>query len=478
MLLRQLFDPYLAQYAYLIGCQRTGEAMIIDPERDSERYRAEAAANGLRITAVAETHIHADFVSGAAEFAADPSVTLYLPGQGGPDWTYQWPGGRAHTYYLQHGDVFHVGNIRFEALHTPGHTPEHVSYLVTDEGGGANEPIALATGDFLFVGDVGRPDLLESAAGVLGAMEPSARQLQVSLVERLAGLGDHLQILPGHGAGSACGKALGAVPTSTLGYERKFNRPLRQAQNDPEGFVAEILRGQPEPPPYFAMMKRVNRDGIRVTGEVPAVRHLSAEEAQNLLAAGDVRVLDTREDRAEFARGHLPGAVQVPLRGPFFSAGAGSYTAAGQQILLVAPNENEARLAMLQLYRIGLDEVAGWLSLEEWVAAGASLQQAERVDFADFSPDQARAEGTILDVRSASEFAEGHLEGALSIPYTRLRLRLSELPRERTLFVHCGTGKRAALAASFLRAEGFRAVHVDGVCAECDRIAEAQGITH
>jgi hydroxyacylglutathione hydrolase len=478
MLLRQLFDPYLAQYAYLIGCQRTGEAILIDPERDIARYQAEAAANGLRITAVAETHIHADYVSGAAEFAALPEVRLYLPGEGGPDWSYQWPGGRAHTHYLQHGDVFHVGNIRFEALHTPGHTPEHVSFLMTDEGGGANEPMALATGDFVFVGDVGRPDLLESAAGQVGAMEPSAWALQKSLSERLRQLPDHLQILPGHGAGSACGKALGAVPTSTLGYERKFNQPLRQALQNPTAFVAEILRGQPEPPPYFALMKRVNRDGIRVTGEVPQIQPLGLPEARALASQPDLRILDTREDRAEFARCHVPRAVQVPLRGPFFSAGAGSYTAEGQPILVVAPDQSSADLAMLQLYRIGLDAVVGWISFEEWTKAGGPSQQAERIDFAEFSPEAARQAGLILDVRSSLEFSAGHLEGAISIPYTRLRVRLHELPKDRKLFVHCGTGKRAALAASFLRAEGFQAVHVDGVCAECDRIASRQGITH
>jgi len=154
MFLRQFFDPYLAQYAYLVGCQRSGEALIIDPERDIEQYREVAAANGLRITAVAETHIHADFVSGGAEFAADPSVHLYLSAEGGPDWTYQWPGKRENTHYLKHGDTFCVGNIQVEAVHTPGHTPEHLSFLMTDLGGGADEPIALATGDFLFVGDV------------------------------------------------------------------------------------------------------------------------------------------------------------------------------------------------------------------------------------------------------------------------------------------------------------------------------------
>jgi hydroxyacylglutathione hydrolase len=172
---------------------------------------------------------------------------------------------RAEHPAPQERDSFMVGNIRVEAIHTPGHTPEHLSYLITDLGGGADQPIALASGDFVFVGDVGRPDLLESAAGKKGATEPAARQLQESLHNRLTPFADFLQILPGHGAGSACGKELGAVPTTTLGYERRFNGALKLALNDPEAFIKHILAGQPEPPLYFATMKRVNRDGIGVT---------------------------------------------------------------------------------------------------------------------------------------------------------------------------------------------------------------------
>lgn len=476
MFLRQLFDPYLAQYAYLVGCQRTGEALIIDPERDISRYTDLASKNGLRITAVAETHIHADFVSGGREFAADPEVRLYLSAEGGPDWSYQWPGDRPNTFLLRHGDSFSVGNIRVEAVHSPGHTPEHLSFLITDLGGGADSPIALATGDFLFVGDVGRPDLLESAAGHKGVMEPSARTLQVSLAERLAPFSDFLQILPGHGAGSACGKALGAVPTTTLGYERLFNRPLRMAQSDASGFVGEILRGQPEPPPYFATMKRVNRDGIAVTGGVPPIRHLSPEEARALCADQTVIILDSRSEA--FADGHLPRSIHVPLHGPFFSSGAGSYAAEGEQLLVVAVDRAAADLAALQLYRIGLDGYLGWVSFTEWQQSGAPTEASKRVMFPSFDAAKAGEEGVILDVRTSSEFAEGHLDGAISIPYTRLRTRLSEVPTGKTIYVHCGSGKRASLATSYLRSKGYDAVHIDGVCAECERIANAQGITH
>ncbi len=478
MFLRQIFDPYLAQYAYLIGCQRTGEAIVIDPERDIKQYQELARANNLRLTAVAETHIHADFVSGAQELAADPEMKVFVSGEGAPDWTSRWAEGRPNTTILHDGDTFRVGNIVLQAVHTPGHTPEHISFLITDEGGGADAPMALITGDFLFVGDVGRPDLLESAAGQVGVKEPSARQLQESLTRTLSSLADFVQVLPAHGAGSACGKALGAVPISTLGYERRFNRPFRQALEDAGGFVQEILRGQPEPPPYFATMKRVNRDGVRVTGGLPTVRHLDFAEAQALVTDPAVAILDARDSREEFSKAHVPRALYVPLHGPFFSAGAGSYVHETQPIVLLVENDADAQLAATQLYRIGLDGLRGWISTGEWAANGGQMVGAARVDFRDFDAAQARKEGVILDVRTSAEFADGHIEEAISIPYTRLRERIAEVPRGRKLFVHCGSGNRAAVAASYLNSLGYEAVHIDGVCAECERIAEAHQITH
>ena len=263
MLLRQITDPSLAQNAYLIGCPRSGEAIVIDPERDVDRYLALAAENGLRLTAVAETHIHADYLSGARELLERHGAIAYLSAEGGPDWQFEWAKGHPNARFLRDGDTFKIGNIELKALLTPGHTPEHLSFLVTDLGGGADEPIALLSGDFIFVGDVGRPDLLESAAGQIGAREPAARTLYASL-RRTRELPGHLQILPAHGAGSACGKALGAVPVSVLDYERRFNGALREALDGPKAnFVNDILSGQPEPPLYFARMKRDNRRGRR-----------------------------------------------------------------------------------------------------------------------------------------------------------------------------------------------------------------------
>ena len=478
MLLRQIFDPQLAQYAYLLGCQQSENALIIDPERDIDRYRELAEENQLRISAVAETHIHADFVSGAREFADDPRIDLYLSGEGGPDWTYRWPERRPNTHFLKHGDQFMIGKIRVEAVHTPGHTPEHLSYLITDLGSGADRPIALVTGDFVFVGDVGRPDLLESAVAVKGTMESSARQLQDSLRDRLEGFADYLQLLPAHGAGSACGKALGAVPTSTLGYERRFNSALKLALNDGAAFVKDILSGQPDPPLYFATMKWVNRDGIAVTRGVPKPPHLNSGEFSGAIEGDRVQVLDTRDDRKVFDASHVARAIHAPLRSPFFSATAGSYLAADDWILLVLERAADADLAMRQLYRIGLDHVRGWITAEEAKTGGLFVEQEERIDFPDFRPEKALEQGAIIDVRTSAEFQRGHLEGAISFPYTRLKERLGELPKNKRLFIHCGSGRRASLAASFLRSTGFDAVHIDGTCAECERIAAKEGVAH
>jgi hydroxyacylglutathione hydrolase len=357
MFLKQISDPALAQYSYLIGCQRTGEAVVVDPERDIDRYQEIAKHEGLKITAVAETHIHADFVSGAREFAAaDPSIKLYLSEEGGTNWQSEWAKALPGYHPLHDGDSFKIGNIELQAVHTPGHTPEHMIYLVTDHGGGANEPIAMLSGDFLFVGDAGRPDLLEQAAGLEGTQEQGARALYKSL-RKVSELPCHLQVLPAHGAGSACGKALGSIPNSTFGYEEKFNPALKLALNESEeAFVNFILSGQPEPPAYFANMKHVNKVGPTVLGELPKARLLRLDEILPRLNKPDFVVLDTRS-RGEFLEGHLRGSLFTPPEK--FSDFAGSFLAPGQEILIVAADIATAQDCVRQLVRIGFDRIAG-----------------------------------------------------------------------------------------------------------------------
>jgi len=466
MFLRQFFDPHLAQYSYLLGCQRTGEAIIIDPLRDVDQYQAVAAENGLRLTAVAETHIHADFVSGAAELAADPAVKVLVSAEGGPDWQSEWTAGRDNVVRLRHGDVFLVGNLEFRAVHTPGHTPEHMTYLVTDHGGGADEPMAAFTGDFIFVGDVGRPDLLESAAGVAGAMEPSARRLYHSLRE-FAARPDWLQILPAHGAGSACGKALGAVPGSTLGYEKRFNPALHQALTKSEDdFVASILEDQPEPPAYFASMKHVNKAGPAVTGPLSATPVLTMAEVVNRSADSGVVVLDTRGDRQAWLTSHLRGSLHTPPAK--FSDFAGSWLRPEDGVILLVEDPAHAGDFVRQLLRMGFDLVLGAAPVSALPEAGSALVTTPSPRFAELPSLLAGAAPPhVLDVRRAAEFRAGHLRGAQNIAHTRLRVRLDEVPADRPVAVHCASGVRAVGAASVLERAGRQVLCVNDAWANC-----------
>ena len=461
MFLRQITDSSLAQNAYLIGCQRSGEALLVDPERDLDRYFEVARDNDLRITAVAETHIHADYLSGARELVECHGATAWLSAEGGPDWQFEWAKGHPQARFLKHGDVFHVGNIEIKALLTPGHTPEHLSFLVTDRGGGADEPVVFLTGDFIFVGDVGRPDLLESAAGQAGVMEPSARTLYQSL-RATVDIPDHVQILPAHGAGSACGKSLGAVPVSVMGYERKFNAAFREALTaTEEDFVKHILAGQPEPPLYFARMKRDNRLGPSLLpgGNLPEPARVSKSQLGEWI--GKAAILDLREDRAAFAAGHLKGALFSPLAGGRLPVAAGSYVAEDERILLVVEPASQVDEAVRQLVRIGLDRVDGWIPADEALSAADWVVSYPRI-----VPSELPEMAAVLDVRRADEYESSHVIGAKHVAYTRLAARLDEVPAASPLYIHCAGGTRAAIAAAYLASRGRTVVHVDGSFSE------------
>ncbi len=458
MFFRQVFDPSLAQYAYLVGCQKTREAVVIDPERDVDRYLEIAAAEGLRLTAATETHIHADFLSGARELA-ERGLTVYLSDEGGDGWRYGWAKNEGYDVrLLRDGDAFSVGNVELRAMHTPGHTPEHLSFKIIDHGGGAREPLGIASGDFVFVGDLGRPDLLESAVGVAGTREPSARRLYDSL-PRFLELPDYLQVWPGHGAGSACGKALGAVPMSTVGYERRHNAALLAADGGEASFVESILEGQPEPPLYFARMKRLNRDGPPILGELPRPARITATELASLAGRHDLAVLDTRLDRTAFMNGHLPGSIYAPLNKSFPTI-AGSYVEAGTPIYLLIEVE-QVVAAVRQLARIGLDDVVGHATPATLAEANVELAVTETVDFARGRQLEADRDAVTLDVRRLAEFENGRVPGALNVAHTRLLARHGEIPRGKPLLVHCQTGARASSAASLLERLGYEVLYVD-----------------
>ena len=433
---------------------------MIDPERDIDRYFAIAEEEGLHITAVAETHIHADFVSGAREFAmSDPALKIYLSAEGGPEWQSEWAKGLPSLQLLKNDDTFRIGNIAFKAMHTPGHTPEHMVYLVTDHGGGADEPMAMLSGDFLFVGDAGRPDLLEQAAGQEGTQEEAARTLYQSL-RKISGLPCHLQILPAHGAGSACGKALGAIPNSTFGYEAKFNPVLKMAVGGTEAdFVKFILSGQPEPPLYFANMKKVNKCGPALLKHVPMPMEFSIEDVALRINKENVVILDTRP-RDSFLQSHLRGSLFAPPEK--FSDFAGSYLSPDDHIILVIRDVSEWDHYARQLIRIGFDHVIGFLPSYEISAAPDDMKTSIRaIDFKEVPTLLHNGGGyEYLDVRKGTEFAASHIRQAKNIPHTRLRARLGELAPGATNIVSCASGTRAAGACALLKKNGREVICV------------------
>ncbi len=448
MFLKRFYDDGLAQASYLIGCAATGEAVVIDANRDIQQYLDAAAAEKLRITHVTETHIHADYVSGSRELAKHTGAQLLLSAEGGRDWQYAFAKSDGATL-IRDGDVIRVGNIHIAVMHTPGHTPEHLSFVVTDTAG-ANEPMGIVSGDFVFVGDVGRPDLLEKAAKVANTMEAGARTLFRSL-ERFRALPDYLQVWPGHGAGSACGKSLGAVPSSTVGYEKRFNWGV--GTTNEQDFVAMVLAGQPEPPLYFAEMKRINRDGPPILNGFarPARGDLAALERA---LASDAAVVDLRP-AADFAGGHVPGTLNIPLN-KSFSTWAGWLVKYDQPIHLIG-GADEVTRAVRELAMIGLDAVTSWFDasvVTEWARAGKAVGTVDKTDATSLAPRLARGEVTVLDVRNRTEFAAGHLPGALHIPVGYLGERLAEIPRDKPIIVQCQSGARSAIATSVLQRLG------------------------
>lgn len=460
MLLKRIYDDNLAQASYLIGCPATGEAIVIDPNRDVQQYIRAAEDEDLRITHVSETHIHADFVSGSRELAKLTGAKLLLSNEGGPDWLYAFAAEDGATL-VRDGDTFMVGNLKFEVKHTPGHTPEHISFVVTDTPA-TDKPMGALTGDFVFVGDVGRPDLLEKAAKIVGTMEAGARTLFKSLA-RFKQLPDYIQIWPGHGAGSACGKALGAVPFSTLGYEKIANWGLRT--DDESEFVEEVLRGQPEPPRYFADMKRINKEGPRILGGFHRPARLQHESIDALLRDGRI-VVDTRR-AADFAAGHIPRTINIPLN-KSFTTWAGWLVPFDSEFYLIAEEDRIDELVK-DLAMIGLDQAAGWFD-PAVVTSRRDLETTPQISADELAAKLDRNEVTVIDVRGRAEWELGHMPGVENIPVGYLTERLSEIPASKPVVVHCQSGSRSAIAASVLQAAGVKnVVNYGGGFAEWSR---------
>jgi hydroxyacylglutathione hydrolase len=455
VLLKRFFHEGLAQASYLIGCQQTGEALIVDANRDVAQYIAAARAAGLRVTHVTETHIHADYVSGSRELAATTGAKLLLSAEGGQDWQYKFARDDGATF-LQDGDTFAVGNVRIEVMHTPGHTPEHLTFLVADTLASTQQLGAL-TGDFIFVSDVGRPDLLERVAGAEGSMRTGAKLLFESLRRFTERCPDWLQLWPGHGAGSACGKSLGAMPQTTLGYEKLTNWAFQIDRE--ETFVEAVLDGQPEAPTYFATMKRMNRDGPPPLGELQTPRRLDPPELNAALARKELVVDLRRAD--EFAARHVPGTISIPLTRAF-AGYAGWVLPYDRDLYLLTggTDDSAVRRAINDLAMIGLDRVVGWFggeAITAWSESGAEVVASRHIAPADVEA-RMNAGAIVIDVRNTAEWRSGHITGSLHVPLGRLVSQMNDRPRAQSVVLVCETGSRSAIGASLLAAAGFEDV--------------------
>lgn len=447
MLLKYFYDDKIAHASYMVGCQANGEALIVDPGRDIEPYLKVAAENELKIVAAAETHIHADFLSGSRELAERTGAKLYLSDEGDENWKYEF-GDRYNQQLVKDGDTFKIGNIKFEVMHTPGHTPEHISFLVTDTAG-ADRPIGIFTGDFVFVGDIGRPDLLEEAAGIKGTAEPGARRMFESL-RRFKALPDYVQVWPAHGAGSACGKALGAIPSSTVGYEKLFNWAM--AYEDEDQFVKALLTGQPEAPFYFAMMKKLNKVDRNVLKEgLPQPARLTMTELKQLLEQG-ASVVDIRSPE-EFAAAHIPGTINIPLD-KSFTNWAGWLLNYDQPFYLIA-DQSAVHETVRDLTYIGLDNIGGYVEPDLLSAWPGELQSYQSTTPAEIASQILKGEVTVLDIRALSEWNEGHLPGARHIMLGYLPKRAAEIPTDQPVVVHCQVHSRSPIGVSVLQARGI-----------------------
>lgn len=444
MFFEHIYDKSLAQGSYLVGCQATGEAIVIDAKRDIDTYLHIAKQNNLSITHITETHIHADFLCGSRELATVTGARMYLSDEGGSDWQYEFP-----HIGVKDGSVIKVGNLSLKVIHTPGHTPESISFLLTDHPA-SDEPVMLFTGDFVFIGDIGRPDLLEKAAGIMGTKEAGAKQMYQSL-KKFEALPDFVQVWSAHGAGSACGKALGAVHSSTVGYEKIRNWAF-QFGKDEKGFIDTLLSDQPEPPAYFAMMKRLNKVNRPLLVEVPQHAPLTKEQFVTAYKKG-IKVIDTR-NKVEFAKGFIPGSLNIQGNNSF-ATWMGWFLNYEEQFILIT-NSTQIEDLTRKLMRIGLDNMYGYI--QDVHEPGIPLQTADVIDIQEFKSYLGKDNVQVVDVRGESEYNSAHVPGAEHVFLGTLPQNLDKISKEKQVVIYCQAGDRSAIAYSILSKNGFNNV--------------------
>jgi glyoxylase-like metal-dependent hydrolase (beta-lactamase superfamily II) len=442
MILEQYYIECLSHASYLIGDETTGRAVVVDPRRDITDYLADAAKYGLTIEGVINTHFHADFVSGHLELV---------------DATGAWIGfgEAAETDYpirrLADGEHISLGAVDLEILSTPGHTWESISVLVREHAGA--EPTAVLTGDCLFIGDVGRPDLVNIGDSSTSDL---ARAMYHSIHEKLLKLPDEVTVMPAHGAGSSCGKNLSTELTSTIGEQRRTNPSVQPMSED--AFVALITEGQPAAPAYFSVDAAMNKRVHPLLDQTRRIPALSPAQIRQALEDG-VRLLDARSVE-DFAAGHLRGSVNVGFDGRFAETG-GMVADIGDRIALIAyPGEEQD--AALRLARVGSDNAIGYLNVDREGVFPTELSDlvrtAPRVTARELDGLLAEDAVVLVDIRNPGEVEQGRIPGSIHIPLAQLRARLDMLPTDKGIVVHCAGGWRSSVAASLLRAEGFENV--------------------
>lgn len=462
MFVQQFFIDGLGCASYLVGCETRGVAAVVDPDRDIQKYLETAQSHGFQITHILETHLHADHVSGNTTLAARTGAQIYIHEAAEVAYSHQ---------PLRDGDELALGAVRIAVRHTPGHTPESITLLVSDTAR-SDQPWMALTGDLLFVGDVGRPDLVGPQAA-----RSMANELYDSLFNKLLREDDALMIYPGHGAGSLCGRAIGSVRSTTLGYEKRFNPALEPRAR--EAFVEYMTTNLPEQPANHHRIKAMNRKGPSVLPEVTP-RPISIREAIPDFRRG-AALLDTRP-KAEFVARHIQGAVHLPADDDL-SSRAGFVLPPDVPLILLVTDEAEYRQVVYSLARVGYENVVGYLEngMAAWEAYGLPVTSG---DVEDVEPETlfellaVDSRPVVLDVREPWEYQTGHIVGAKLIPLGELSQRVAELNPEQPVAVICQSGSRSQSAASFLAQQGFKKVYnvVGGMSAwEMSGLAVTQG---
>lgn len=449
MLIRHFFTPGLAIHSFLVIDEASRKGAVIDPTRNIQPFLTAAAQEGIKITAILETHVHADFMSGAVDLktALDGTALIYSSGLGGKEWT---PG--YADKILKDRDVLSLGSVRLEAWHTPGHTPEHVIWVAYDEKRSKEIPLAAFTGDLLFVGAVGRPDLLGPKAE-----EALAKQLYHSLFQTLEPLPDSLEVFPSHGAGSLCGKNIGAGPSTTLGYERKCNPGLEKKPFDL--WMKSLQDEMPTPPSYFKRMKAENVMGAKLSASKQTLKNLAPEQVK--VFRENAIFVDTRRPD-EFSLASLPGAVNIPPS-PMFPFWAAIAIDPAKEIVLIVENGDEAPPLIQALKLVGLDSISGVCALSQWSFEEKKemLKPAPQIDVEEVHSHLERY--YVLDVRNDREWGAGHIRGSHHHELTHVLQQLDKLPLEKPIGVLCHSGNRASVVASLLaKRQGAKVFNIRG----------------